>query len=56
MQEDLAALQERDPEFYAYLKQTDSDLLDFSLPADDNNDMGMPAAAVGHACATADVP
>ena len=51
MQEDLAALQERDPEFYAYLKQTDSDLLDFSLPADDDDDGGMPAASVRHALA-----
>lgn len=33
MQDDLATLQERDPEFFAYLKETDSDLLNFSLPA-----------------------
>ena len=31
MQEDLAKLEERDPEFFAYLQQTDSDLLNFSL-------------------------
>jgi hypothetical protein len=40
-------LQERDPEFYAYLKQTDSDLLDFSLPAEDeDDDGGMPEIEV----------
>ena len=32
MQEDLAKLEERDPEFFAYLQQTDADLLHFSLP------------------------
>ena len=32
LQDDLASLQQRDPEFFAYLQQTDSDLLNFSLP------------------------
>lgn len=32
MQDELATLQQRDPEFFAYLQQTDSDLLTFSLP------------------------
>ena len=31
-QDELATLQQRDPEFFAYLQQTDSDLLTFSLP------------------------
>lgn len=33
VQEDLATLQKRDPEFFAYLQQTDNDLLNFSLPS-----------------------
>ena len=32
LQDELATLQQRDPEFFAYLKETDSDLLNFSLP------------------------
>jgi hypothetical protein len=36
VQEDLATLQERDPEFFAYLQQTDNDLLNFSLPPADS--------------------
>ncbi|CAL5219709.1 g1599 [Coccomyxa viridis] len=31
-QDELATLQQRDPEFFAYLKETDNDLLNFSLP------------------------
>ena len=40
MQEDLAKLEERDPEFFAYLQQTDSDLLNFSLPPIDTKAEG----------------
>ena len=40
MQEDLAKLEERDPEFFAYLQQTDSDLLNFSLPPIDTEAEG----------------
>ena len=40
MQEDLAKLEERDPEFFAYLQQTDSDLLNFSLPPVDTEAEG----------------
>ncbi len=32
MQEDLENLQKRDPDFFAYLQQTDNDLLNFTLP------------------------
>ena len=39
-QEDLAKLEERDPEFFAYLQQTDSDLLNFSLPPLDTEGEG----------------
>lgn len=38
LQADLNALHERDPEFYAYLKQTDSGLLDFTLPGSDEEE------------------
>ena len=39
-QEDLAKLEERDPEFFAYLQQTDSGLLNFCLPTIDTEAEG----------------
>jgi len=38
IQDDLKALQERDPEFYNYLQQTDSGLLDFALDDTDEEE------------------
>lgn len=38
MQAELNALHERDPEFYAYLKQTDSNLLGFTLSGSEEED------------------
>lgn len=40
VQDDLEALQERDPEFYNYLKQTDSGLLDFKEDDSDEEEAG----------------
>ncbi|BDA42546.1 Nucleolar complex protein 2 homolog [Coccomyxa sp. Obi] len=41
--DDLEALQERDPEFYQYLKDTDSGLLDFELDDSDGDAPEAPA-------------
>ena len=43
----LAALKERDPDFYAYLKQTDQELLDFKAD-EDESDQVFPSF---HTCA-----
>ncbi len=43
VQEDLETLQERDPEFYQYLKETDSGLLDFELGDSDEDVSDAPA-------------
>lgn len=43
VQDDLEALQERDPEFYQYLKETDSGLLDFELDDSDEEAPEAPA-------------
>ena len=59
-QAQLAALKERDPEFYAYLQQTDQALLDFEGDDDDSDKVRygceLPcqgSASLGKACSTA---
>jgi nucleolar complex protein 2 len=44
VQGDLEALQERDPEFYNYLKQTDSGLLDFEFDDTDEEEVAAPSS------------